>query len=153
MFLKQWGLKNKERIPAYADAGLRLKGAGMSEDQTSNRAQHNLRPKTVVIAGSARLPAGVPAKHIFGCVTIEIEINLTDETIVDLSCTLVPSLGEKILRNVLIGNKVDEAVGDAVMQLETRFFNITRKAMIAALEDAHRRYKKLLQKIAVRHSE
>jgi hypothetical protein len=56
--------------------------------------------------------------------------------IVDISCTLVPSLGEKILHNALLGSSVHEGIEEAIIQLDSRFFNVTRRALIAALEDA-----------------
>ncbi len=113
--------------------------------------EHNLRPETIIVAGSARLPEEVTAKHVFGCITIELEIDPVDSTIVDFSCTLVPSLGGKILRNALLGNKVDEGIEKAIIQLESRFFNATRRAVIATLEDAYRWYKKYLTKVAARN--
>ncbi len=108
----------------------------------------NLRPETIIVAGSARLPEEVTAKHVFGCITIELEIDLVDYTIVDFSCTLVPSLGGKILHNALVGSTVEEGIEKAITQLERRFFNINRRAVIAALEDAYRGYKKSLKKMA-----
>jgi hypothetical protein len=109
-------------------------------------AEHNLRPETIIVAGSARLPDEVTAKHVFGCITIELEIDLVDYTIVDFSCTLVPSLGGKILHNALVGSTVEEGIEKAITQLDRRFFNVNRRAVIAALEDAYRWYKKSLVK-------
>ena len=113
-------------------------------------AEYNLRPETIIVAGSARLPEEVTAKHVFGCITIELEIDLVDSTIVDISCTLVPSLGGKILHNALVGSTVEEGIEKAITQLDRRFFNINRRAVIAALEDAYRWYKKSLKKISAR---
>ncbi len=89
-------------------------------------------------------------KHVFGCLTIKLEIDPFDSIVVDFSCTFVPSLGEKILHNALFGNKVDEAIEDAIIQLDKRFFNTTRRALIAALEDGYRWSKETLalEKIA-----
>jgi len=123
----------------------------MTEDQTTKDRKYNLRPETVVIAGSARLPENITAKHVFGYITIELEIDPVDCTIVDISCTLLPFLGEKILHNALLGNKVDEAIQNAIAQLERRFFSVTKRAVIAALEDAYRLYKKSVEtRIAAR---
>jgi len=117
----------------------------MNEDQTTKDAKYNLRPETVVIAGSAKLPENITAKHVFGYVTIELEIDSVDSTIVDISCTLLPFLGEKILHHALLGNKVDEAIQNAIEQLDKRFFSVTKRAVIAALEDAYRWYKKSVE--------
>jgi hypothetical protein len=64
----------------------------------------------------------------------------------------VPHLGEKILHNVLLGSNVEEGIEEAITQLKKRFFNTTKRAVIAALEDAYRWYKKYLGKIAVRNT-
>ena len=116
-------------------------------------AKYNLRANTVIIAGSARLPEGVTAKHVFGCLAIELEIDPVDSIVVDISCTLMPSLGEKILRDALLGSNVHEGIEEAIIQLDKRFFSVTRRAVIAALEDAYRWYKKSLKKMAVQNSE
>jgi len=116
----------------------------MSDSRDTNE-KWALRPDTIVISGYARLPKDITAKHVFGSLTIELEIDLVDYTIVDFSCTLVPSLGGKILHNALVGNKVEEGIEKAIIQLEGRFFSVTRRAVIAALEDAYRWYKKSLE--------
>ncbi len=118
----------------------------MNEDQYTKGMKYNSRPETIIVAGSARLPEEVTAKHVFGCITIELEINFVDSTIVDFSCTLVPSLGGKMLHNALVGRTVEEGIKKAITQLDSRFFNVTRKAVIAALEDAYRWYKKVFGK-------
>jgi len=112
---------------------------------SSTPSKYNLRPETIIIAGCARLPEGVTAKQVFGCLTIELEIDPADSVIVDLACTLVPHLGEKILHNALLGSNVEEGIEEAIIQLRKRFFNTTKRAVIAALEDAHRWYKKYLK--------
>jgi len=124
----------------------------MNEDQSTKDMKYNIRPETIIVAGSARLPEEVTAKHVFGCITIELEIDLVDYTIVDFSCTLVPSLGGKILHNALVGSTVEEGIEKAITQLDRRFFNVNRRAVIAALEDAYRWYKKSLKKVAARNT-
>lgn len=118
----------------------------MNENKATKDMKYKLRPETVVVAGSARLPENITAKHVFGYVTIELEIDPVDDTIVDVSCTLLPFLGEKILHKALLGNKVDEAIKNAIIQLDERFSSVTKRAVIAALEDAYRWYKKFLEK-------
>lgn len=117
----------------------------MGKGLVGEREKHRLRPITVVIAGSARLPKSVAAKHVFGHLTIELEINPADSTIVDISCALSPFLGRKILHNALFEREIEGAIEDAVKQLEERFSGITKKATIAALWDAYRRYKEFLE--------
>jgi hypothetical protein len=135
-------------------SGYRTKKSDDVLAKKTKAAEHKLRPETIIVAGSARLPEEVTAKHVFGCITIELEIDPVDSTIVDISCTLIPSLGGKILHNALLGNKVEEGIEKAIIQLDRRFFNVTRRALIAALEDAYRWYKKFLgEKRVMAHRE
>ena len=98
------------------------------------------RPKTLIFSGNARLPENVTAKHVFGHLSIELEVDPVNFKIVDVSCTLLPSLGEKILANALMGCDIEEGIKNAVSEIESRFFSTTKRAIIAAVEDAHRRY-------------
>ena len=124
----------------------------MDDDQTTKSTKYNLRPETVIIAGSARLPENITAKHVFGYITIELEVDPVDLTIVDVSSTLLPFLGEKLLHNALLGNKFEEGIQEAIEQLDRRFFSVTKRAVITALEDVFRWYKRSLEKIATRNT-
>jgi len=113
----------------------------MNKDRKKEQ-DYKLRPDTIIVAGSARLPENITAKHVFGYFAIELEIDPVDTKIVDVSCTALPSLGEKILNNALLGSEVEEGIHGAIQQLERRFFSVTKRAIIAALEDAYKWYKK-----------
>ena len=147
-------IQNEKNVDIDIESSeFRVKKSDDVPAKKTKAAEHKLRPETIIVAGSARLPEEVTAKHVFGCITIELEIDPFDSTIVDISCTLVPSLGGKILHNALVGNKVEEGIEKAIIQLEVRFFSVTRRAVIAALEDAYRWYKKYLTKVAARNTE
>lgn len=117
----------------------------MEKDKQNVEEKYRLRPETIVISGSARLPENITAKHVFGYFSIEMEVDPVDFKIVDVSCTLLPFLGEKILHNALLGYKVEEGIKNAIEQLERRFYSVTKRAIIAALEDAYKWYKKSLE--------
>jgi len=82
--------------------------------------------------------------HVFGYFAIELEID-TEHKIIDVSCTMLPSLGEKIVYNALFGNEIEEGIRNAKQQLEGRLYSTTKRAIIAALEDVHKRYKKIIK--------
>lgn len=98
------------------------------------------RPKTVVFSGSSKLPENVTAKHVFGFLSVELEVDPIDLKIVDVSCTLLPALGEKILVSALVGYKIEQGIKNAVSEIESRFYSTTKRAIIAAIEDAYKRY-------------
>ncbi len=108
--------------------------------QQSQEDKYIPRPKTLIFSGNARLPENVSAKHVFGHLSVELEVDPVDFKIIDVSCTLLPSLGEKILVNALIGCRIEEGIKNAVGEIENRFFSTTKRSIIAAIEDAHRRY-------------
>jgi hypothetical protein len=113
--------------------------------------KEHLRPQTIVVAGSARLPKSVSATNGSGCISIELEIDPVDAVIVDISCTSVPSLGTKILQGALLGNRFGQGIEEAIVELNRRFFSVRRRAVIAALKDSSKWYKKFLEKNAVRN--
>lgn len=110
----------------------------MNEEENKNKYIH--RPKTLIFCGTAKLPENVTAKHVFGHLSVELEIDPVDFKIVDVSCTLLPALGEKILCNSLIGYRIEEGIKNSIAEIEDRFFSSTKRAVIAAIEDVHKRY-------------
>ena len=44
-----------------------------------------------------------------------------------------------------------KAIEDAVIQLDRRFFSVTKRAVIAALEDAYRWYKKSKERVRAKN--
>jgi len=108
------------------------------KNQEIEEEKYKLRPDTIIVAGSSRLPENITAKHVFGFFTIELEIDPVDSKIVDVSCSILPFLGEKIIYNALLGNEVKKGIEIAIQQLERRFFSVTKRAIIAALEDAYK---------------
>jgi len=108
--------------------------------EKEGKERYTPRPKTLIFSGNARLPENVTAKHVFGYLSIELEVDPVNFKIADVSCTLLPSLGEKVLVNALMGCEIEEGIKNAVSEIESRFFSTTKRAIIAAVEDAHRRY-------------
>ena len=120
-------------------------GLIVNKDQRTEGEKDKLRPETIIVAGSARLPENIAVRHVFGYFAVELEIDPVDCKIIDVSCTMLPSLGEKIVYNALLGNEVEEGIKNAIQQLERRFFSVTKRAVIAALEDAYKWYRKSIE--------
>ena len=106
----------------------------MSED--------DFKDTNIIISGYARLPENVTARHVFGYFSIELEVNTNNDEIVDCSTTMLPGLGQKILDNALLGNEVEKGLKQAIREIEERFFSVTKKAVIAALQDVYKWYEK-----------
>jgi len=96
--------------------------------------------KTVILAGTSKLPENATAKHVFGSFTLEIEVEPVYFRIVSVSCTMCPSLGEKVLSKSLIGYEVERGLKNATEEINTRFFSATKRAVIAAIKDLYTRH-------------
>ena len=107
---------------------------GKSEDK------YLTRLKTLVFCGNSKLPENTAAKHVFKHLAIEIEVDPMTFKILGVSSTLLPSLGEKIVTNALIGHEVQKGIKSAINEIENRFHSVTKKAIIAAIQDVYRRY-------------
>jgi len=119
------------------------------EEKKGQRKIYKPRPGTLIFCGNSRLPENVTAKHVFGFFSVELEVDPADFKIIDASCTLLPSLGEKVLLNALVGYEVEEGIENAVNEIEGRFFSTTKRAIIAAIEDAYKRYADYLKEKGV----
>jgi len=63
--------------------------------------------------------------------------------VVDIYCALLLFVEKEILYKACLGNKIKAGIEKAIEQLDKRFFGATKRAMITALEDALKRYKKV----------
>ena len=99
--------------------------------------------ETIIICGTARLPKEMSRHGDIDRLWIELELTVDDFEIVDFSGTMLSHLSEKILRNVLLGHKVEEGIELAIEAVEKRVFSTIKKATIAALEDIRMSYKKI----------
>jgi len=117
----------------------------MYKDQEVKVEEYKLRPDTIILEGTARLPEKIRTKDSAGYLAIYLEMDPVNSEIVDVSSTLIPSLGEKILHDALLGCEIKKGIQRAIKQIEKRFYSVTKRAMIAALEDAYKWYGKYLE--------
>ncbi|MDA2917465.1 DUF3870 domain-containing protein [Nitrospinae bacterium AH_259_B05_G02_I21] len=101
----------------------------------------SLRAKnTIICAGYARLPKSVTADHSYGVLGVELEVDPSDSKVVDAACTIVPSLGERFILDLLIGYDLEEGIDPIVSEIQKRYFNVAQKAVISAIDEAYRKY-------------
>ncbi len=106
--------------------------------QPGNKRQ--VSPPTLIFAGFARLPANAGVPQGGGVLALELEVDPYDMRIVDAACDCIPALGQKFLIGLLAGRKLEDGLKDVVEEIRARYFSITQRAMIAALEDVLKRY-------------
>lgn len=96
--------------------------------------------KTIICAGYARLPKSITADQAYGVLGVEIEVDPREGKVVDAVCTVVPSLGEKFILDLLVGYDLKEGIDPIVREIRRRYFNIAQKAVISAVDEAYRKY-------------
>ncbi len=107
---------------------------------TESVMEKKLRPETIIITGTSRLPENVTSGYVYGFLSIDIEIDPHSGMVVDYACTLMPKLVEKILSDCLLGYPFEEGIENCIQKLEKRFFSSTKRAIMAAIEDAYKWY-------------
>jgi hypothetical protein len=90
------------------------------------------------VTGTSRLPENVTAHHVYGFFSIDIEIEKDTDIVVDFASTLVPRLVEKVISDTFIGYPFEEGIVNTTEKLNDRFFSSTKKAILAALDDANK---------------
>jgi hypothetical protein len=103
-------------------------------------------PPTIIFAGFARLPANASMPSNSSTLAIELEVDPFDMRIVDVACSSLPTLGEKFLTSLLVGKRIDGNKEEVFNEIRSRYMSTTQRAMIAAIEDAFKRFEEF-QKI------
>lgn len=111
--------------------------------RTDKKSTH---PDTVIFGGFARLPANAASMYAVGVLAVEIEVDPYDMKVVDAACNCLPPLGQKFLVGLLVGNRIEDGLEDAIKTIRVRYFSTAQRAMIAALEDVQKNYREYLSK-------
>lgn len=95
---------------------------------------------TRLFVGYARLPGNIVSGLGNDVLILEIEVNPNTDLIVDVAISHLPSLGVKLILEMLIGYDLKQTLSRAEDEIRRRFFGPTQKATIAALEKAYEGY-------------
>ncbi len=117
------------------------KGQGRRDDAAGDASGRDQAPPTLIFSGFARLPANAGTPYGGGVLALELEVDPYDMRIVDAACGSIPALGSKFLTELLVGRQFEDGFENAMLAIRARYRSITQRAMIAALEDALRRFK------------
>lgn len=66
------------------------------------------KPDVVSGVGYARLRDGTTAKHVYNVLGSEMEIDQERGTVLEVSCTTLPSHGNEILRRFFLGKSLEK---------------------------------------------
>ena len=118
----------------------------MEQAVKHDKTRGELVPETLVICGSSRLPRNAIGEGDLGLFSIELEVTQIDFKIIDVSSSMAKTsyLGEKMLYAALRGYMFEEGIENAIDQIERRFFSPRKRAIVAALEDTKRCYRRII---------
>lgn len=111
----------------------------MEIEQTpdSNRA-------TIVFVGHARLPQALGSQGAPTVVSVEVEVDVATRQIVDASCSPVPHLGERMVRDMLLGRNLDDGLDAVATELQHRYISPSQRALSTAICNVYESYARWL---------
>jgi len=95
---------------------------------------------TLFFVGHARLPDNIASGHEGAVLSLELEVEPDTDVVVNVSCTGIPLLGEKLIIDVLIDYDLKQTLDSPKDEIRRRYFGPAQKPMIASLEKAYERY-------------
>lgn len=98
--------------------------------------------ETLLFTGYARLPENIASRQGNDLLTLELEVDLITDLIVDASCSCIPALGQKFILDLLIGYDLKQTLGGPKDEIQRYFRGPAKRAVIAALEKAYAGYLK-----------
>lgn len=98
--------------------------------------------ETIMVSGYGKPQTGIACQRS-GYFCIELELDPYDFRVVDLTCKKIPCIGEEMLRDALLGCKVEEGIENAIDRVEKRWPCFLKDVVMGALEDANKCYENM----------
>jgi len=93
---------------------------------------------TLIFSGTSQLPAKACAPGGSGVLTLEVAVDRRSMTVVDAACGGVPTLGARLVADLLVGRPAEPGLRLAAEQVRLRYFHTCQRALVAAIEDVQR---------------
>ncbi len=106
-----------------------------------------MNSKTVFLAGYARLPQGMAAKHLFESMTITVEIEPKYGVILSADCTLITELGRNFIQQLLRGYSFKDGIEPMIEAIHECYKGKAESALIAALRDLDHQYQHIQKEL------
>lgn len=95
----------------------------------------------IYVVGHARLPSETTAKHVYGTLSLGLALERRIGKILEASCTTLPPYGNEFLRELFLGENLEEDLKTITEEIPSRYVCRTRDALLAALNDLLKRLK------------
>ena len=95
---------------------------------------------TIYVLGTAKISKNDPITDMFSTFFIGIILNKESGIIVDSTCNMVRDVTTDFIRSILIDYNLIDDIDQIVYEIQTRFFGIAQKAIVASIKDARNKY-------------
>ncbi len=96
--------------------------------------------RTVIFVGHARLPQSLAGRDASPVVSVEVEADMATGTILGATAKGVPSLGAKLVEEVLAGRSLEHGSQEAMDEVRRRYVCPSHKALRTAVANAYDAY-------------
>lgn len=99
----------------------------------------------LILSGLSRLPANASPPGSNGILSLEVALDSANHRIVKVACDVLPKLGREMLSGLLMNRILPGALQEAKERITEGYHSELRNAVVAALEDVLRNYRKLFE--------
>ncbi len=100
------------------------------------------RPATAVFVGHARLPQSLAGSYASPVISVELEADIGAGIIQSAAAKGIPSLGGRLLAEVLAGRNLKDGPQEAVDEITRRYVCPSHKALCTAVINAYEAYRR-----------
>jgi hypothetical protein len=94
----------------------------------------------IVVVGHARLPQTFATGESSQGVTLELEVDTGRHAIITVAAKSLPPLAEKLLEELLLGQRIDEGPAAPVEEFKRRYISPISRAITTAISNAYEAY-------------
>lgn len=95
---------------------------------------------TIYILGTSKISKNDPISAFYDILFIGVILDRDSGEIVDSTCNMVRDVTNDFIKSILMGYHIIEDIDDIIDEIQTRFYGMAQKAVVAAIKDARNKY-------------
>lgn len=99
------------------------------------------KEREVLFSGYAKLPTGITASEMYRVIGIIVLIDMEEEVIMDVDCTLATDLARRTVRKIILGQSIKDGVGNIAIAIDEVYQGSAKKAIITAMRIIYDKYR------------
>ncbi len=98
----------------------------------------------IFISGYAKLPKGITGAELYSVIAVGLLIDKKSGKILDAEASLVLNTSQEFLKNILIGENINN-IDNIEKVFKENYFGSARKAIISGLRTCNEKYKLVIE--------